>query len=405
MSRSWRVGWLPPGPASRRFLFAAFVDSVGTGLFLTVSALFFVRVLDMSAAQTGVALSLAGLTGLLFSVPLGRLADRWGSHRLLTALYVSRGLGFMAYLFVGDIVTVMVVTCFLGIGERSSGPIVQTLVGVLEDGEWRVRTMAAMNALRNIGFAVAAALATVVIASGSAGAFRALVVANAASFLAAAVLTARIRWASHGAAVGVAEPRRLRVRDPRYLLLTALNGVLYLHTVLLTVGLPLWIATRTEAPAALIGAVIVVNTALAIPLGVRLSRDASGIRAAAARQHWAGWSLAGCCALVAVTGSLDPLAVSILLLAATVALTLGEVWQSLGAWGLSYALSPESRRSYYLSVYSLGDIGAAIAGPALVTFAVLGTGSVGWLMLAGVFAAAGLAVRRIARGAMAPAQP
>jgi MFS family permease len=353
----------------------------------------------MSTTQTGIALSIAGLAGLLFSVPLGRLADRVGGHRMLTVLYVCRGCGFLAYLFAGNVTTVMVVACLLGIGERSSGPVVQTVVGVLEKGEWRVRTMAAMNALRNVGFAIAAALATIVMAAGSAAAFRVLVAANAASFFAAAALITRTGSASRPGGSKAVETRRVRVHDPRYLLLTAFNGVLYLHTVVLTVGLPLWIATRTQAPTALIGAVVVLNTVLAIPLGLRLSRGASGIRAAAARQHWAGCSLAGCCALVAMTGALGALPACILLLTAAVALTLGEIWQSLGAWGLSYALSPESQRSYYLSVYSLGDTGAAIAGPALLTVGVLGMGGLGWLVLAGAFAGAGLSVHRIARRA------
>jgi MFS family permease len=405
MGRSLSAGlrrWLPPGQATRRFLLVSLIDSVGTGLFLAGSALFFTRVVGLSTAQMGVALSAAGITGFLFAVPVGRLADRIGSRRALIALQICRGAGFVAYLFVGDFATFFLVACLLGIGERTSGPITQTIIGSVEEGPSPVRTMAAMGVVRNVGFTFGAVLATLTIATNSDDGFRALVLANALSFFFAAAVLVRTRISGRASA-GAAAPSesRMRVHDPRYLLLTALNGVLFLHTVLLAVGLPLWIVTHTAAPEPLIGVVVVVNTVLAVGLGVRLSRGVEGIREAAVRQHWAGWSLAACCVLIAPTGALGGLAASALLLVAAVVLTLGEIWQSLGAWGISYGLSPERERNYYLSVYNLGDTGATIIGPALITVGVMHAGAEGWLGLAAVFAATGPAIRVCARRAEA----
>jgi MFS family permease len=399
---SWRArvtGLLPPGRASRRFLGIALIDSVGTGLFLAGSALFFIRVLELSTVQVGIALSLSGMAGLLFSVPLGRFADRVGGRRVLLALYLYRGLGFLGYLVVHDFTTVLLVACLLGVGERATGPVVQALVGAMDEAESRVRTMAAVNAVRNIGFSIGTLLATAAIAAHSPTAFRGLVLANAVSFFLAALLLTRTP-------APVTRPARrstprpyVRVQDPRYLLLTALNSIIVLHTVVLSVGLPLWIVTRTDAPAVLVGAVMTVNTVLAIVLGMCLGRGSEGIPAAATRQNRAGWCLAACCLLVAPTGHVHAVGASLLLLAAALPLTLGEVWQSLGGWGLSYALSPEHQRNYYLSVYGLGPAVATVVGPAVLTTAVLGGGPVGWLGLGGVFAAAGLAVRAVARTA------
>ena len=44
---------LPSGPAARRLAFLSLIDSVGTGLFLAGSALFFSRVVGLSTAQIG----------------------------------------------------------------------------------------------------------------------------------------------------------------------------------------------------------------------------------------------------------------------------------------------------------------------------------------------------------------
>src|SRR4051794_24585680 len=175
------------GRASRRFLGIALIDSVGTGLFLAGSALFFTRVLELSTVHVGIALSLSGMAGLLFSVPLGRFADRVGGRRVLLALYLYRGLGFLGYLMVHDFTTVLLVACLLGVGERATGPVVQALVGAMNEAESRVRTMAAVNAVRNIGFSIGTLLATAAIAAQSPTAFRGLVLANAVSFFLAAV--------------------------------------------------------------------------------------------------------------------------------------------------------------------------------------------------------------------------
>src|SRR5262249_58689599 len=70
---------LVPGQRVGRWLaLAALIDSTGTGLFMTGSAIYFTRVVGLSAAQVGLGLSVAGLVGLLGSVPIGVLGDRFG---------------------------------------------------------------------------------------------------------------------------------------------------------------------------------------------------------------------------------------------------------------------------------------------------------------------------------------
>jgi MFS family permease len=394
--RSRLLGWLPPGAAGRRFVAIFFIDAVGTGLFLAGSALFFTRVIGLTSAQVGLGLSLSAVVGLLCAVPLGKLADRFGSRRMVIALYAWRGLGFVAYLLVHDVAGFFAVACLLGATQWAVGPIMQALVGDAEEGGSRVRTMAAMSVVRNAGFVIGALLATLAIASASADGYRALVLGDAASFFVAAVLLARTPVARRRRAAEQAPKPAVRVRDTRYIVLAAANGLLFLHTTLLAVGLPLWISTRTEAPATLLGVVVVLNTVLAIVLGVRLSRGVDGIAAGGARQHWAGWSLAACCVLVALTAGAGGTAASVLLVGAAVALTLGELWQSIGSWSLSYAFAPEDQRAYYLTAYRLGEPCVAIAGPVVLTVGVMGAGSAGWLCLAGVFALTGMAVRAIA---------
>ena len=397
------VGWIPTEPRVRRFLVVSFIDSVGTGLFLGGSALFFTRTLGLTAGQIGLGLTLAGVTGFVCLVPIGRISDRAGALPTLVALSLWRAACFFAYLFVGGPGWFILVSCLVGVGEWGTAPVVQGLLGSFVRPESRVRTMSAMTLIRNVGFTLGGGVAAWV-AAVSASAYRGLVLADAVSFLVGAALLVRLRAPADPAGErAAAQPPGPRVRPGgRYLTLSVLNGVLFLHAAILTVGLPLWIATRTDGPAALIGATVVVNTVLAASIQLRLSRGVDGVAPAGVRQLRAGCLLAVSCLLLAVTGHTDPTPTVVIVLAATAALTVGEVYQAVGAWGVSYGLSPDASRGYYLSVYNLGQTGAMIAGPWLLTSAVLPAGAIGWTVTAAVLALCGALVPMVARGARDP---
>lgn len=71
-----------------------------------------------------------------------------------------------------------------------------------------------------------------------------------------------------------------------------------------------------------------------------------------------------------------------MLVIATLLLTAAELWQSVGAWELSYAYAPEDRKAEYLSIFALGNSAQDVLGPPLVTVVVLGWGEAGWAALA-----------------------
>jgi hypothetical protein len=77
------------------------------------------------------------------------------------------------------------------------------------------------------------------------------------------------------------------------------------------------------------------------------------------------------------------------LLLGTSILAIGEIWQSAGAWGLSFELPPPDRIAEYQSVFGLGRAVGQFTGPALVTALLVGAGPPGWLVLAVLFGLAG----------------
>lgn len=394
---------MPPQTAARRLLVVSFIDSLGTGAFLTGSALFLTGDIGLTPAQAGFGLSLASAIGFICLVPIGWSSDRIGPYRALVALQFWRSAGFFAYPFVDGFGTFLVVACVVGVGEWAAPPIVQSLVGRLVPEASRVRTMSAMMMLRNIGYTIGAASAAWAIALGDGAVYRGLVFANAASFLVSGLVLLGMRSLAGDVPTGPADDTpvaRGRPPGPRFLALTALNGLLFLHAVLLTVGLPLWVVSGTSVPGWVIGAIVVTNTVFAVGLQLRLSRGVDGLRSGASRQRRAGLALAVCCGLIALAETTSPAVTVALALAATVALTLGEIYQSVGAWAVSYAMAPVESRGRYLSIYNLGATGAMILGPWLVTAVVLPAGYAGWLGLGLLLAVVGAIVPVIARRAV-----
>ena len=138
---------------------------------------------------------------------------------------------------------------------------------------------------------------------------------------------------------------------------------------------------------------------LPILLQLRLSRNVDGVRPAAVRQWWAGLAPRGLVRLVAVSGSTPAAWTVPVVLVGAVALTVGEVYQSIGGWGVSYGLSPVTGRGYFLSVYTLGTTAAMIVGPLLITAVVLPAGSAGWAGLGVLLGLSGALVPLLARTA------
>lgn len=397
---------LPPTRGGRLLMVAFLVDTLGTGLFIAGSMVFFTRYIGLSAGQVATGISLAALTGLLASVPLGVLADRAGIRMVQAVLHLLRALGFVLYVLCTDYVQFLLVACLIGIGDRTSPPLNQALVAMVVPAEERVRTMGLLRVVKNVSFTAGGLLAAGILAFDSATAYSALVLVNAASFVAVAWMIARLpllterpetRPAGHAAQMTgwMRGAWRLpALRDRHYLGLVGTNGLLCLHNTLLLVGIPLFVLERTAAPAWMVALLFVVNTVLVVVAQVRVARIVDRPGGAARAFRAAGLAMAVTCLLLVVVPGVDAVAAIMVLVLAVLALTLGEMLQSAAGWSVSFALAPEQRRGEYLTVFNLGTTVESIAGP-LVIAALLYAAWPAWAGAALVFVALGLLGARL----------
>jgi MFS family permease len=388
-----RIPGLDVPRESRLLVFIGLVDAVGTGLYIAGFAVFFTRSAGMTAVEVGIGFTVANACGLLMMTPIGMLADRIGPRAASILLHYWRGVGFIAFAFVHDFGTFLVVSCFVGIPTRAIDPVSQMYVDRHIGKELRVRVMAVMRVVYNLGFSIGGVLTTVILLIDTRPAFLVIVVGNGVTFLVAGLLLARVPLLADdppNRRTARGWPRSLR--QGRYLVVTGLNAVLVLNTTVLTMGIPLWVATRTEAPVAVVGPLVVVNTVLVVLLQVRLSKGTETREGGARALLRAAFAFAGCVALLALSGLLNAVGAVLVVVAATVLLTFGELWQFAGRLSVSYALAPRDRQGEYLSVFWLGSAAALMVGPLLITVGVVERGPVGWLALAGVFVVTGLLI-------------
>ena len=365
------------------------VQALGTGVFLTSSAIFFTQVVGLAPAEVGLGLSIAGLCGFAVVVPIAKIADRLGARLPLAAHYAALAVLFLFFPFVASFPAFVVVATLVAVCETAGSPLRSALAHALFGGD-AIRVRAQMRSTFNLGFAVGAALSGVAVAAGGRGGFVAVLLANAAAQSICALLALRLRPRHEPTPRARGRVGTSALRDLPFVAVSLLSGALELYQPIIAVGLPLWIVTHTSASPVLNSALLVLNTVFVLLFQVRMSRGADSVTGGARSQRRAGLLLAAACVVFAVSEDRAVWLVILLLLAGSVVLVFGELAQAAGSYALSFELPPPGRQGEYQGVFALGRGFQQFAGPVLVTSLAVGLGALGWLVLAALFVVLGL---------------
>ncbi|WP_405007217.1 MFS transporter [Kitasatospora purpeofusca] len=404
---------LPADPLLRRLVLMGLVNSVGDGLFVTVNVLFFTRSIGLTPTSVALGLTVAGVCGVFAGVPMGRLADRVGSKRLLLVVGPLEAAAVLGYAFVHSFAAFVVLACVATALSRGAAAVRSALIARALPAEGQVRARALLRSVMNAGLVVGSGGAALALQADSYTGYVTMLVLDAVSFLGVTVLLAGlpVSATATGAAVAAGaaddDPRgpRTALRDRRYLLVTALHAVLELQLAVLTVGLPLWIVLGTGAPAAMVAAVNVVNCLLVVVFQVRASRGVTDVASAARACARGALLLAGGCLVYAAAQYGPAWAAAGALLVGALVHSLGELLTSAGGWTLSLDLADPRAHGEYQGVFMSGQAAAHVIGPLVVTLTAVDHGAVGWVVLAGVFALAGPALTAAVRGPAPGAVP
>lgn len=394
-------------------LLAQFLDRTGSGVWAAASVLYFTYVTHLDAQQVGLLLGVAAVAGIAGSPIAGWLAERMPVRGLLIGSHLLR-LVTMGLLLVFSsfdaLLLVVAVTC---LGERAAKTL-EMLFATRVAGEKRGTYQALFRTVANAGTALGAGIAAIGLAIGTRDAYRALIIADALSFVLAAALvwrTAEPRVAAPTAepaptgTAPAAEPAHSPWRDRGYLLFVLLDIPMCLDDSVLNVGLPLWLVNHTTAPHIFVPAFLALNTVLVVVLQLRVSARAEGPRRAAGAVALYGVSLLACCLVLATSTGGGAWTASIALLLAAVLVTLAELMRSVSSWELAVSLAPPQARASYLGVAGMSQSVQKSLGPLLLTGAVMTAGPVGWLALGTAVTGISLVQRRSCLQRLATLRP
>jgi len=388
---------LVPEPGPRRvYLLATFINTYGTGLVLTTLTLYAIRVVHLSAARTGLAMTIAGLVGLLAAVPIGTLADRRGPRNVFRLTLFVLAVAAAGYvLFAHSFASFLIITTVDGSALIASGAADVALLRRV-GGEEATTFRSQMAAVLNVGITLGVATAAVALELNTVNAYRALFLGNALTCLAGVAVLGRLP--KYEPLPGAREESRLAaLKDKAFVGYTVLSGAMYMQYFVLIVLLPVWVVYHTSAPRWTVSAFVVINTVIVVLFQVRVGKTVQTIRQGGAAFRRAGVIfLLSCSAMGLATGI--PTWAALLLLAAAVMLhSYGELWHASGTFALDFGLAPPHAQGQYQGLVGVGTGAGQALAPILLIGLVLSLGRLGFVLLGAFLAVLGLTGPAVAR--------
>lgn len=389
---------IPPTPLSRRLATQSLLFAIGEGTFNTASAVFLIKVVGLTAAQAGLAITITMVASFLLSYPLGRLTDRLGPKRMWSAAAFGRCAAMAALPFVDSFQSYLVVGVAFAAFEALGDVSRESYILDVMSREERLRTQAYLYSWLNAGFTLGALLGGLALATGS------LTVVQYTPWFAAALM------AVNGAAIGrmPQAPHDLRVasgaarepipgpgplRNAGWMLVSLFLGTLWTNQVLLNIVIPLWLVERTDAPPVLLAWLFGTNTVLCIFLPAYMTRTVTDVRTALRNIGVTTAFFVVSCGITAFTHTTDGLLTIALIWLGHVTVTGAELFLSAAMWTFQADLMDPRRRGEYQGVGDVFNKLGFLWAPALYTFLAMQWGAAGWMVIALVIVVAALGMR------------
>ena len=402
----------PADPVQRALSVSTMSGSLATGLFYSVSALYFTRVIGLEATTVGVGLTIAGAVGVAVSFAGGYACDRLGADRLQVWGNAVQAVAFLAYVLAEKAIAFTVIACVM-VGSRSlQGTAKATVQARWFQSSERVAIRARLRVITNVFIGLGTVLAGAALVIDTAVAYQATMVFTGLFAAAATIPLTGLRARIPGFAACMdahLEPDHVPgpspLRDRTYVTSVALNSVIAMQFGLTSVGVPLWVITRTEAPEVVISALLVLNTVFVALFQVRAARGTHDIGVAGRTVRRGSLLLATACLVYGAAGSVGAIAAVVLLLSAELLASCAEIWTEAGGWGLAFELADPRSAGRYQGLSQTGYSIANMIAPALVTVTAVEHEMAGWVLLAAIFAGAGIGVAVLANRAVARRTP
>jgi len=365
----------------RRFVTAIIADTVGSGLFMPITLLYFLAMTDLGLVEIGSALSLSALLTMPAAFVVGSLVDTFGPRRMMLLGNLLQAVGMAAYLWADSLWAVALWTALLNLGRQAFwGSFGNVVTAISAPGE-REMWFGFLQALRNLGFAVGGVLAGVALQIGTDLAFEIVVVVNAMTFVIAFVLLLDVP--DHRVVMADDAPVEgwvVVLRDRAYLRLVVGQFGFVAAMMVLNFALPVYVAEIIDLPGWVVGAIFTLNTVM-IGLGQGLVVRRMTGRVRAAMMGWAQVFFVASYGLFVLAGWLPVWLAVVVMLAGAAVYTGGELVGGPVFSATAAEAAPDHLRGRYLSLFQLSwGIGGAVTPLAFTWLLSHGDATLWWVL-------------------------
>ena len=375
-----RLGF-PSVGEHRRFVTAIVADTVGSGLFMPITLLYFLAMTDLSLVEIGSALSLSALLTMPGAFVIGSLVDRFGPRRMMLIGNLVQAVGMMAYLWADSLLTVALWTTLLNLGRQSFwGSFGNVVTAISAPGEREI-WFGFLQAVRNLGYSVGGVLAGIALQIGTDIAYQSVVVVNAVTFVIAFFLLLDVP--DHRVARADDAPLEgwgVVLRDRAYLRLVIGQLGFVAGMMVLNFALPVYVAETIDLPGWVVGAIFTVNTALVgLGQGLVVRRMTGQVRAR--MMGFAQVVFVVSYALFVVAGWLPVWLAVVVMLVGVAIYTFGELTGGPVLSATAAEAAPEHLRGRYLGLFQLSwALGGAVSPVAFTWLLAQGPTTLWWVL-------------------------
>jgi MFS family permease len=392
---------VPTDPTLRVLALGTLVNRASGGAVFTTFALYFTRHVGLSATQVGLALSISAIAGAVAQVPGGQLGDARGPREVLRALTVVTGVAMACLAVARNLTALVVVISVVSAGQMAGGAVRNGYIARIASGASGVRFKAYLRAVTNVAMTFGALVGGVALWIDEPWAYVAVFLLDGVTSVFTGLLFARLPHLAPAPARAEGEPRLAVARDLPFVVATLLTSVLFMHFVVLEIGIPLWISEHTQAPTSMVAVMLGLNTVAVALFQVRMSRGAEDVTTGANAVLRGGIWIAASFVLIAFTDGVAREVAVVLLIASAAVHVVGEMMSSSGQWGVTMGLAPVERQGQYQGFAGLAFSLSRVVAPTLITVLCIEWGRPGWFVLAGLILAATVAMKPVSAWALA----
>jgi MFS family permease len=354
----------------------------------------------------GLGLTIAGVVSFLVAYPAGKLVDRAGPKKVWAFGTAAGAVAFAFWPWMhGFAEYVLLAIAFEIVQNAGSAGYNAYILDVLPE-ESRVEIQAHLYSALNLGFTLGALISGIALAFHDVDVIRWIPLLSVVVGVINAFRITRLPKAPHDLRVAAHEHRlEERATTPKpiknrgWVATSFFTGLIYTNQVLLTVVIPLWLVRRTDAPHWLLAWLFGTNTVLCVILPTFTSRGVRTVDDALRRALYSSGFFVLACLITLFSHSTAGLLTALLVWLGHVAVTGAELAIGSGNWAFQSQLMDPQRRGEYGGLSEVARTVSSFWAPAAYTFLVMHWGAAGWLVIAGIVAAAGVGLRPSAHAA------